>query len=103
MEVFFFELLFLFWESFFCFRFAFAFAAFVFAFGASAAFCSHLMFLASVLHLFFFLFLHLFRSSCCLVALCEFLAAFAACVVIFSLKFLCVCFFYFAALARFHQ
>ena len=41
---------------------------------------------ASVLHWSFFLFLHLFRSSCCLVASCEFLAAFTACVVIFSLK-----------------
>ena len=45
-------------------------------------------FLASVLHWSFFLFLHLFRSSCCLVASCEFFTAFAACVVIFFLKFL---------------
>ena len=44
---------------------------------------------ASVLHWSFFLFLHLFRSSCCLVASCEFLAAFTACVVIFSLKSFC--------------
>ena len=46
-------------------------------------------FLASVLHWSFkFLSLHLFRSSCCLVASCEFLAAFAACVVILFLRFL---------------
>ena len=38
--------------------------AFAFAFAASAAFCSISCFLASVLHLSFFLFLHLFRKSC---------------------------------------
>ena len=41
-----------------------------------------------MLHWSFFLFLNLFRSSCCLVASCEFVAAFAACVVTFCLKFL---------------
>ena len=41
---------------------------------------------------FLLLYLHVFRSSCCLVASCEFVAAFAACVVIISLKLLCFCF-----------
>ena len=77
------------------FAFAFAFAAFacVFAFAfafaafASAAFCSFSVFLL-LCCIGVFLFLHLFRSSCCLVASCEFLAAFAACVVIFCPKLL---------------
>ena len=63
----------------FCFRFCFC-----------CCFWSCLVlpcFLACVLHWSFFLFLHLFRSSSCLVASCEFLAAFVACVVIFFLTF----------------
>ena len=69
------------------FAFAFAFAAFVFAFAfASAAFCSVSLFLL-LCCIGFFLFLHRFRSSCCLVASRELLATFAACVVIFFLKF----------------
>ena len=57
-----------FWVAFAFAAFAFAFAAFAsafaFWFAASATFCSISCFLASVLHLSFFLFLHLFRKSC---------------------------------------
>ena len=56
-----------------------AFVAFAFAFAFdSAAFCSFNVFLL-LCCICFFLFLHLFRSSCCLVASCELLAGFAAC------------------------
>jgi len=66
-----------------------AFASFARAFVTSAAFCSFTAFLLSCCILSIILFLHLFRSSCCL--RCHFLSIFYACV------------FYFVALVRFHQ
>ena len=55
-----------------------------------------LLFLLLLLLLLFLLLsahLQLFRRSCCLVASCEFLVAFAACVVIFSAKIFAFLFF----------
>ena len=80
----------IFFGNYYFFVFAFAFAAFAvaFAFAITFAFIAFAFALFSCLWVaLLLLFQHLFRSSCCLVACYEFLAVFAACVVIFFPNF----------------
>ena len=81
-----------------CFCFCVCFAAFAaFAFAASAHLYSVFL-LLSFVHLSFFSLVHLFCGSCCLVASCAVLAAFAwvvifpFCLLCFSQRFYCFCF-----------